>query len=75
MECKKVQDRLITEYADRELDPERNAEIEQHLTSCTDCREFFGAVQRSAVVPFKEAGEIQPESAVWQRIQGKIEAG
>jgi predicted anti-sigma-YlaC factor YlaD len=74
MECKKVRDRLIAEYADKELGSEENAEVERHLTACLDCREFFGAVQRSAVVPFKEAVEMQPDSAVWQRIQEKIEA-
>lgn len=74
MECKKVQDRLITEYVDKELGSEENAAVEQHLTACADCREFFEGVQRSAVVPFKEAGEMQPDGAVWQRIQEKIEA-
>ncbi|MFH1800103.1 MAG: zf-HC2 domain-containing protein [Candidatus Omnitrophota bacterium] len=73
MECKKVQEQLLTEYGDQELGPEENAEVERHLTACLDCREFFGAVQRSAVIPFKEAGEMQPDSALWQRIQEKIE--
>jgi predicted anti-sigma-YlaC factor YlaD len=73
MECKKVQDKLLTEYADKELGPEANTEVERHLTACLDCREFFGAVQRSAVTPFQGAGETQPESAVWERIQEKIE--
>jgi len=74
MECKKIQDRLITEYGDKELGPAEHDEVERHLTSCPDCLEFFGAVQRSAVIPFKETREIQPDSAVWQRIQEKIEA-
>ncbi len=74
MECKKVQDRLITEYVDKELGSEENTAIERHLTTCSDCREFLGAVQRSSVVPFKESGEMQPESVVWQRIQEKIDA-
>jgi len=74
MECKKVQDQLITGYADQELDPGGNAGIERHLIACPDCRSFFEAVQRSAVAPFKEAGEMQPEGFVWQRIQEKIEA-
>lgn len=73
MECKKVRDRLITEYTDKELDPEGNAEIERHLNACPDCRGFWGAIQRNAVTPFKEVGDIQPENAVWQRIQEKIE--
>ncbi len=73
MECKKVQDRLLTEYADKELGPEENTEVEKHLTVCLDCREFLGAVQKSAVIPFKEAGIMQPEGVIWQRIQEKIE--
>jgi anti-sigma factor RsiW len=74
MECKKFQDWLLTEYTDKELGPEGNAEVERHLIACPDCREFFGAVQRSAVTPFKEAGEMQPDPIVWQRVQEKIGA-
>ena len=74
MECKKVQDRLITEYVDKELSSDENAEVERHLTECPDCREFLGAVQRSSVVPFKEAGDMRPDNVVWQKIQEKIEA-
>jgi len=73
MECKKVQDKLLTEYADKELGPEENAKVERHLTACPDCREFFGALRQSAVIPFKEAGEMRPESTVWKKIQEKIE--
>ena len=40
MECKKVQDRLLTEYADKELGPEENTEVEQHLIACLHCREY-----------------------------------
>jgi len=74
MECKKVQDRLLTGYGDKELDPKENTGVERHLNECRDCRGFFKAVQKSAVIPFKEAGQMQPESVVWQRIQEKIEA-
>jgi predicted anti-sigma-YlaC factor YlaD len=74
MECKKVQDRLITEYLDKELGREETAEIERHLTACQDCREFLETVRKTAEVPFKGTGEMQPESVVWQRIQEKIEA-
>lgn len=74
MECKKVQDRLITGYVDKELGAGETAEVKRHLTVCPDCREFFEAVQRSAVSPFKAAGTMQPEDVVWQRIQEKIAA-
>jgi predicted anti-sigma-YlaC factor YlaD len=74
MECKKVQDQLTSEYMDKELGPEENHQIERHLAACLDCLEFFEAVQKRAVIPFKEAGEIQPDSVVWQRIQETIES-
>lgn len=74
MECKEFQDQLINEYVDKELGPEENNQVERHLTLCLDCREFFEAVQSDAVIPFKEAGEIQPDSVVWQRIQESIDA-
>jgi len=74
MGCKKNKDRLITEYVDKELSPEENREVERHLTVCAECREFLKAVRRSSVVPFKEAGTLQPEGVVWQRIQERIEA-
>jgi anti-sigma factor RsiW len=74
MECKKVRDRLITEYGDKELGAEENAEVEGHLAACLDCREFFEAVQKIAVTPFKASVEMQPDGIVWQRIREKIEA-
>ena len=74
MECKKMQDRLMTEYMDKELDPSQNAEVERHLIACSDCREFFETVQKMAMLPFKEAEEMQPGDAVWQKIQERIEA-
>ena len=74
MECKKVQDQLITEYLDKELGAAERSGIEQHLSGCAHCQEFFEAVQRSSLVPFKETGEMQPDGALWQKIQEKIEA-
>ncbi|MBI4711031.1 MAG: zf-HC2 domain-containing protein [Candidatus Omnitrophica bacterium] len=74
MECKKVQDRLITEYVDKELGLEENTEVERHLTTCLDCREFFQVVQRNSLIPFGGTEEMQPDGAVWERIQERIEA-
>jgi len=73
MECKKIQDRLITEYVDKELGSEENIEVERHVAACSDCREFLGAVQKKSVIPFKGAGTLQPESVVWERILEKLE--
>ena len=74
MECKKAQERLITEYLDKEMDVNAREEIKQHLSECGDCREFLRTVQKAAVIPFEEAGALQPDGIVWERIQEKIEA-
>lgn len=74
MECKKVQERLITEYLDNEMEAVPQAEIKEHLNVCADCREFLTTVQAAAVLPFKEAEEMHPDSVVWERIQEKLEA-
>jgi anti-sigma factor RsiW len=74
MECKKVQDRLITEYVDQELDPKSFAEVEGHLKACRACREFSEAVFRTVVAPLKNAKPLEPDGVVWQRIQEKIRA-
>ena len=74
MDCKKLQDRLLTDYLDKELGAIERAGVDGHLAGCSECREFFGALQRVAVAPFKEAQEIQPEEIVWRRIQAQIEA-
>ena len=74
MECKKAQERLITEYLDKEMDLSSRDEIKQHLAVCENCREFLRAAQKAAVIPFEKAGILQPDGIVWQRIQEKIEA-
>ena len=74
MECKKAQERLITEYLDREMDAGDRDGIKDHLAECMDCREFLRAVQKTAVIPFEGAGTLQPDPFVWQKVQEKIEA-
>ena len=74
MECKKVREKLVTEYLDKALGEEERAGVDRHLTGCSECREFFETVRKTAVIPFKEAGEMKPDGAVWERIAGKLES-
>ena len=64
----------MTEYLDKALGAEERAGVDRHLTGCLECREFFEAVRKTAVIPFKEAGEMQPDGIVWERIAGKLES-
>ena len=73
MECKKVQDRLITDYLDKELGAGERSGIAEHLTGCVPCREFLSAVEKITVTPFKESKTLSPGGEVWERIQERIE--
>ena len=72
MECKKIREKLMTDYLDNELEPQQGIEIDRHLEACADCRELLETVRESTVIPFKEAREVQPDPVVWQRIQQRI---
>jgi len=62
----------MTGYLDKELGVEERAGVERHLAGCVDCRELSEAVRKTAVIPFKEVGEMQPDEVVWERIAGKL---
>lgn len=64
----------MTDYLDKQLGMEESGEIEKHFKICPDCREFFEAVQKTAVTPFKEIRPLLPDPVVWRRIHQKINA-
>ncbi len=74
MDCKKLKDRLLTDYLDKELGAIERASVDGHLAGCSACRGFFRNLQESAVAPFKGVPEIQPDEIVWRRIQEQIAA-
>ena len=74
MECKNVQDKLLTDYLDQESSAAERVRIEGHLGGCAECRGFLQAVRKTSVEPFKDAGEMTPDRGVWDRIESRIEA-
>jgi len=74
MDCKKVREWLMTDYLDRALESQRSDEVERHLHGCSACREFLETVKKVAVQPFKNTQALEPDPAVWQRIQERIQA-
>lgn len=50
MDCREVEE-LLSPYLDRELDDESMAEVDEHLKTCSECRqklEFFAGVKAAA---------------------------
>lgn len=74
MECKKIQEWLITDHLDGELGPEEGTAVRQHLKDCATCRDFMLAVQGTAGVPFQGLSELQPDPIVWRKVRGILEA-
>ncbi len=72
MECKKVQEWLITDHLDGELTPAESSSVRQHVEGCAACREFWEAVRGTLEEPFKGISELQPDPIVWQKIRGMI---
>lgn len=75
MNCKEIQEKLLTDYLDAEADERLEQAVERHLASCPACREFLAAVRQTTVTPFTEAHEedILDKEAVWQEIKGRIQ--
>ncbi len=73
MNCNDIQESLLTDYPDRQLNSARDGEIEQHLSSCVQCREFSDVVCRSLVEPFTGAKKITiSKERVWNNITRRI---
>ncbi|MBU1062281.1 MAG: zf-HC2 domain-containing protein [Candidatus Omnitrophica bacterium] len=74
MNCRRVKDMILTDYSDREIEPDQRELIEKHLAQCKTCRAFASMVRRSAIEPFIKAEPQKPLDSVWHRIKEKIEA-
>jgi predicted anti-sigma-YlaC factor YlaD len=69
MKCKDIRESLLTDYPDGQLNTERVGEIEQHLSSCVQCRKFSDVVCISLVEPFTGAKKISlSQEKVWDKI-------
>ena len=73
MNCKKIQELIITDYLDNEVSAAVREEVRAHLASCPGCREFEQAVRRSASEPFRKMKRQEPSAEIWQRIKAALE--
>jgi len=72
MECKKVKELLMTDYADGELSEKLHREIIAHLGACPECRRFEIRIKESAVNPIRKADREYPPSYLFGKIKDKI---
>ena len=74
MNCKKIRDFIMTDYADSELNKSLDKQIRQHLDTCASCRQFENSLKQSAINPLRKRVEVKPPDYLWYRIKDKIES-
>jgi len=75
MNCREIQDIILTDYIDGRLDQKRKCFIDEHLEHCHQCKEFFFTVQERLVMPFSQAEKQKVPAVIWDRVKEAIEAG
>ena len=73
MNCKEVQELILTDYLDDELKSEKEKEIEEHISGCQQCHEFKTTVKKALAEPFKRLERAFPREEVWHKIKREIE--
>ncbi|MGB2600325.1 MAG: zf-HC2 domain-containing protein [Candidatus Omnitrophota bacterium] len=71
MKCNKIM-KIIHDYIDGELAPKESKRVEEHLASCTECRNLEKAIRQTAIEPFEKAEKIQAPERVWDNIRESI---
>lgn len=72
MNCKKIQDLILTDYIDQELDLEGRKQIDLHLENCEACQEVLLHVQKEATEPLEHAQKVSVPQSVWNEIKREI---
>ena len=73
MDCKKVQELILTDYIDRQLGEKQVCLLEGHLAYCSVCQRFFEGVKKGAVGPFVNVPMATPDAVLWSRIKQAVE--
>ena len=74
MNCERIQELILTDYLDKELNPSTAAQVEAHLSFCTECKEFLNAAKQTvSPLSFAPKQEFDQEK-VWQNIKEQIES-
>ncbi|HOX53853.1 MAG: zf-HC2 domain-containing protein [Candidatus Omnitrophica bacterium] len=72
MNCEKIKELVLTDFSDNRLDEKTKWQVNQHLDSCANCREFYISVNKVAIDPFKKIEKETPPDYLWYRIKERI---
>lgn len=74
MTCKKIQELLLTDYADGETNAGQNEMIRKHIVSCRVCKELEAKIQADIIRPFQKTRRMEPPAHLWYRVKTTIES-
>lgn len=72
MNCKKIQELILTDYIDGEADMNDKRSVDDHLMTCVECKKFLTSVQSTAKIPFVAAEKLAPPDRLWHNIKDAI---
>ncbi len=72
MNCKSIQELLLTDYVDGEMSDSERKIIDDHLKSCQKCEEFALLAKKVGVDSFSDTERVSPSENVWQRIKMQV---
>ena len=74
MDCKKMEEIILTDYIDGKITGARLKDVEAHLALCSRCRALASEL---ALVnaEFRKAKHMEPPAEVWEKIRAEVSAG
>jgi len=73
MNCKRIQEFIITDYIDGQMEDKQKSFIDQHLAQCPACAGYLSSIKKIAVNPFVNASKDVPDQLLWAQIKQTIE--
>ncbi|GAX60964.1 transmembrane transcriptional regulator [Candidatus Scalindua japonica] len=72
MKCEQVKELILTDYLDGQMEKVQKTQLEEHLTTCRDCREYNLLTRTAVVEPFYNIEKHNPPEATWNKIREQI---
>ena len=73
MDCKKIQDLIITDYIDARMGAKPKGLIDLHLAHCHACEDFLISIKNEVVNPLNNARKFVPDESLWAQIKQTID--
>jgi len=74
MNCRKIQEIILTDYIDGQLDDKRKGAIEEHLAHCHHCQELAGIAREGVLKPFINVKKQEVPAIIWDQVREEIVA-